>query len=382
MKEFFAKLWAWLTGFFASPAVKAAQPKEVDLPAPPVVRVAGTAFTKEKMSKIFEARCAKGESTGNIKDIRALFAGPPANFDPNGLWASCAAGVTWAAREAGLDIPIQIPGSWATYAYVPEIRIWAVRKGFWQRNFKGYVPPVGAWAIFEWNRTSYDATDWDGDENHIGIVRADAQGKTVFNGQILTSEANVGGKLGNFARNPVNIVGYVIIPDHYSFAIAAGTVPPATPQAQDMIHGTADLSKGFAIVKEFEGCELEAYPDPATKSDPWTIGWGHTGSDVYPGLVITQARAEELFQQDMKKFVDGVKRLVVVPMTNGQFSALVSFSYNCGLGALGSSSLLKYFNQGQVQAAADEFPKWNKAAGNVMAGLTRRRKAERELFLS
>jgi len=378
MKDFINKLIAWFKGLFG----KHETTKVIDIIPPPIPRLPGTEFTKAAAAKIFEERCAKGESVANIKDIREPFAGPPANFDINGLWASCAAGVFWAWRKAGLDVPVAIPGSWATYAYVPEIVIWAKRKGFYQRNYKGYVPPVGAAAIFEWNRTSYEATDFEGDENHIGLTRAGADGSTVQKGLVLTSEANVGGKLGCFARNPVNIVGYVIIPDRYSFEIASQPVPPATPQAQDVVHAKADLSRGLALVKEFEGCRLTAYPDPGTGGDPWTIGWGHTGSDVYPGLTITQARADELFEKDMQKFIDGVKRLVVVPMTNGQFGALVSFAYNCGLGALGSSSLLKYFNQKQIQAAADEFPKWNKAAGKVMPGLTRRRKAERELFLS
>ena len=143
-----------------------------------------------------------------------------------------------------------------------------------------------------------------------------------------------------------------------------------------------DLTKGFALIKEFEGCFLTAYPDPGSGGDPWTIGWGHTGSDVYPGLVISQAKADELFEQDMQYFVNGTKNLIKVPCTDEQFGALVSFAYNCGLGALGGSTLLKYFNSGNIQAAADQFPLWNRAANGVMPGLVRRRAAERALFLS
>jgi lysozyme len=82
----------------------------------------------------------------------------------------------------------------------------------------------------------------------------------------------------------------------------------------------------------------------------------------------------------VRKFEAGVKRLVKVPLAQGQFDALVSFSFNVGLGALGSSTLLRKLNAGDYRGAAAEFPRWNKAGGKVYEGLTRRRAAERSLF--
>ena len=369
----FKKFWEWLSGLF-SPKNKTS--KEVDLATAPASIPApiGSPYTNSAAVIIMSARCMKGESITNIPGIRDDFFGPPANLG-KGNWASCAATVYWAVKEAGLDIPVMIPGSWASFAYVPEIWKWAKKNGLYQRNYKGFVPPFGAWAIIEWGRKSYEATDYEGDENHVEMVRG------YENGMVLTAGGNVGGKNGLFQRNPVVIVGYVVIPDHYSFELAKKQIEVEKPVVK-ITSGRVDLSKGLELIKEFEGCRLKAYPDPGTGGEPWTIGWGHTGSDVYPGKVISQKEADELFEKDMQKFIDGVAKLVKVPMSNGQYGALVSFAYNCGLGSLGSSSLLKYFNIGKIQEAADQFPLWNKAAGKVLAGLVRRRKAERELFLS
>jgi len=139
---------------------------------------------------------------------------------------------------------------------------------------------------------------------------------------------------------------------------------------------------GIDLIKQSEGCRLTAYPDPATGGDPWTIGYGHTGSDVHPGKVITQAEADRLLDEDFDLFERGVKRLVTVELTQGQFDALVCFSFNVGLGALQQSTLLKMINAGDFDGAAKQFLRWDKAAGKVMAGLTKRRQAESELFLA
>ena len=139
---------------------------------------------------------------------------------------------------------------------------------------------------------------------------------------------------------------------------------------------------GVRLVQEFEGCKLEAYPDPGTGGEPWTIGFGSTGPDIGPGTVWTQEEADARFVDDLTKFGDGVDRLVRVPLTDNQFAALVSFAYNVGLGALAGSTLLRKLNAGDYQGAADQLPRWNKAAGRVLPGLVRRRAAERELFLS
>lgn len=139
-------------------------------------------------------------------------------------------------------------------------------------------------------------------------------------------------------------------------------------------------AKGLALIKSFEGCRLVAYPDPATGGDPWTIGYGTTDG-VRPGMTITQQEAENLLRKDLDKFEKGVAELVKVDITQSMFDALVSFSYNVGLANLKSSTLLRMVNARDFQGAAQQFVRWNRAAGKVMNGLTRRRLAESDLFL-
>lgn len=138
---------------------------------------------------------------------------------------------------------------------------------------------------------------------------------------------------------------------------------------------------GLNLIKSFEGLELKAYPDPGTGGEPITIGYGHTGG-VKLGDVITKDEADELLKLDVFKFEECVNDSVEVEMTQGMFDALVSFAYNCGCSALKSSTLLRLLNQGNKEGAAQQFGRWNKAAGKVLPGLTRRREAERQLFVS
>ncbi|QPQ55606.1 lysozyme [Allosphingosinicella flava] len=137
--------------------------------------------------------------------------------------------------------------------------------------------------------------------------------------------------------------------------------------------------KGVALIKEFEGLRLKAYPDPATGGDPWTIGVGHTGSDVKPGLVITEAQADDLLRKDVARFERAVNKLAPIT-TQDQFDALVSLAFNVGEENLRSSTLLRMHNAGNHDGAANQFARWNKAAGRVMTGLTRRRTAETKLY--
>lgn len=137
--------------------------------------------------------------------------------------------------------------------------------------------------------------------------------------------------------------------------------------------------RGLSLIRQFEGLRLAAYQDMV---GVWTIGYGHTGPDVTPGLAITQQRAEQLLINDLVQFECGVNDLVTVQINQNQFDALVSFAYNLGVGALQKSTLLRLLNAGSYKPAADEFPRWNRAGGNVVAGLTRRRYAERQLFLT
>lgn len=138
---------------------------------------------------------------------------------------------------------------------------------------------------------------------------------------------------------------------------------------------------GLKLTEQFEGCRLNAYPDPGTGGDPWTIGYGHTGSDVYDGMTITQEQAEQLLLQDVQRAVADVNAKLTVEVTQGEFDALVDFAFNCGCGNLNSSTLLKKINSGDFEGAAQEFEKWDRAAGHVMAGLLRRRQAEELEFM-
>jgi lysozyme len=138
------------------------------------------------------------------------------------------------------------------------------------------------------------------------------------------------------------------------------------------------------LIKRNEGCVLTAYPDPATGGDPWTIGFGHTGDDVSPGMVITDEQAEALLVKDLDKFETGVADLLDpnVTTSDNQYGAMVSLAYNVGLGNFEKSSVLRLHNTGDFAAAADAFLLWNKAAGRVMAGLDRRRHEERTFYLT
>lgn len=150
------------------------------------------------------------------------------------------------------------------------------------------------------------------------------------------------------------------------------------------------VAKACAIIKQFEGCakrmpdgRLMAYPDPATGGAPFTIGWGSTGSDIKPGTIWTQAEADARLAQEVAEKAAAVGRMVTVALTDNEAGALISFAYNVGTGALQSSTLLRLLNAGGSKlSVADQFLRWNKAAGKVMDGLTRRRTAERLLFLS
>lgn len=140
-------------------------------------------------------------------------------------------------------------------------------------------------------------------------------------------------------------------------------------------------NKGVSLIKGFEKLELRAYPDPGTGGKPWTVGWGHT-KGVKPGDQITQAQAEAFLAEDLAVFELTVNSAVKVPVTQNQFDAMVSLAFNIGGGNFAGSTLVKRFNAGDVQGAADQFPRWKNANGKEMKGLVRRRAAERELFLS
>lgn len=132
---------------------------------------------------------------------------------------------------------------------------------------------------------------------------------------------------------------------------------------------------GLDLIKSFESCRLLAYKD---SGGVWTIGWGHT--PARKDNRITQDRADQLLALDLLWAERAVTQDVTVTLTPNQFAALVSFTFNLGPVALGKSTLLRMLNAGDYTGAANEFRRWNKDNGEVVAGLTRRRTAEKDLF--
>lgn len=135
---------------------------------------------------------------------------------------------------------------------------------------------------------------------------------------------------------------------------------------------------GLDLIKSFEGLELKAYLCPAKV---WTIGYGSTGKHVTPGMVITEAQAEDLLRDDLARFEAAAVKYCE-PATDNQFAALVSFAFNVGEGEGGlKTSTLRLLHQaGDYAGAKAQFARWNKARGKVLAGLTRRRSVEATLY--
>lgn len=138
---------------------------------------------------------------------------------------------------------------------------------------------------------------------------------------------------------------------------------------------------GRCLIGHAEGLRLESYLDGAV----WTIGWGTTrinGKPVTAGMKITREQAADYFNHDIAIFERDVENAVKVPITDNQFSALVSLTYNIGIGNLRSSTLLKKLNKRDYKGAAAEFDRWVYAGGKVLNGLVERRKKEKQLFLT
>lgn len=154
---------------------------------------------------------------------------------------------------------------------------------------------------------------------------------------------------------------------------------------------------GLAIIKHFESCELESYPDPKTKGPPWTIGWGHT-SGVVSGDKCTPQQADEWLLEDVATFERMISENILVNLDENQFSALVSLIYNVGPGRITTparagkdgvlvlkhgppSTLLRMLRDGKYEEASNQFLRWVSPGSEVERGLRRRRVAERALFL-
>lgn len=171
---------------------------------------------------------------------------------------------------------------------------------------------------------------------------------------------------------------------------AAGTAIAKTSRSviSDMLGIVEDTidqvtsTLGINLICGFEGKRLNAYDDGV---GVWTIGFGTTiypnGVRVKKGDTCTEAQAKQYMQNDLKKFERTVNDVVTVSLSQNQFDALVSLTYNIGSGAFTKSTLLKKLNAGDYKGAAAQFDVWNKAGGKVMQGLVNRRAREKGVFL-
>lgn len=155
-----------------------------------------------------------------------------------------------------------------------------------------------------------------------------------------------------------------------------------------MIQDAIALSRE-ALVKPFEGYHRRlpdggcaAYPDPGTGGEPWTIGWGSTGPDIRPDTVWTAEQAQAALDRELLHKALGVLKYTpnLANELDRRFAAIISFAYNCGLGNYRISTLRRRISEGDWDSAAQEILRWNKAAGRVLPGLVRRRKAESALL--
>ena len=133
----------------------------------------------------------------------------------------------------------------------------------------------------------------------------------------------------------------------------------------------------LSLIKKFEGCELEAYLCPA---GVWTIGYGHT-KDVKEGDKINKEEADYLLQEEMIEYESYINDFVEVPLNQNQFDALCSWVYNLGPTNLKNSTMLRVLNEEKYADVPQEIKRWNKAGGEVLDGLIKRREAEAKMFL-
>jgi lysozyme len=150
--------------------------------------------------------------------------------------------------------------------------------------------------------------------------------------------------------------------------------------AVDAINPIGPSAAEVATIKQEEGFKATPYADPGGSSATQSIGYGH---QIQPGesyTTITQAQADQLFAQDALNVSAAIMQAVTVPITQNQFDALFNWTYNVGIGAMQSSTLLQKLNQGDYAGAATEFNNWVKSAGNVNAVLQQREKQNTALF--
>lgn len=146
--------------------------------------------------------------------------------------------------------------------------------------------------------------------------------------------------------------------------------------------------KASAKIKEFikeqeQPGGVPAYEAYLCPAGVWTVGWGHTGPDVTEHTTVTDEQAALLFDEDLGKFEQQLDQWALeneVTLSQNQFDALVSFTYNVGFTAFKNSTLAQKLIQGDYEDAAGQFARWNKSNGQTLKGLTKRREAERQIF--
>lgn len=139
---------------------------------------------------------------------------------------------------------------------------------------------------------------------------------------------------------------------------------------------------GYIHVQQSEGLSYVAYPDPGTGGKPWTICYGHTGPEVYPGLKVDQAQCDKWLAEDIADAEYHLKRLVKISLTQGEYDAYVSFIFNVGPYNFAQSTMLRKLNAGDRVGACKEFPRWVYANKKVLNGLKVRRYEEQRMCLS
>ncbi|WWO60220.1 endolysin [Xanthomonas phage SB1] len=138
---------------------------------------------------------------------------------------------------------------------------------------------------------------------------------------------------------------------------------------------------GITHIALSEGKHRTAYPDPGTNGAPWTICYGHTGPEVKPGLTVSEEQCQKWLADDLAKHEKFVQKLVKVPLKQGEYDALVSFSFNLGPGNLQSSTLLRKLNSGDRRGSCMQYPNWKYANKRVLEGLVTRRFKEQTMCL-
>ena len=136
----------------------------------------------------------------------------------------------------------------------------------------------------------------------------------------------------------------------------------------------------ISVIGGFEGLRQTAYPDPATRGQPWTICWGHT-SHVTPGERASISECKALLLADLDREDNAIEKCIHVAMPETREVAILSLAHNIGAAGVCKSSVVRDLNAGNVRAACDDFLKFDRAAGIRMPGLTRRRQQERSLCL-